>query len=73
MARVPGTSPAGIPADFVQGSAAATWNITHNLGRIPAITIYDTSNKVMEADVTATTTTATLVFASAKAGRAVIR
>ena len=73
MARIPGTTPGAIPPDHVQSGAAATWNITHNLGRLPQIVCVDNSGEVLHAEVTVTTTTATIVHSTAKTGRAIIR
>lgn len=55
---------------YVQTVPSAGWIISHTLGRLPAtMTIYDTSGEVVEADVTANSTTITIIFAEPQAGR----
>ena len=35
---------------FTQGIPSATWNITHNLGKFPSVSVVDTSNQLMYGD-----------------------
>jgi hypothetical protein len=58
-----------------QGSASATWNITHNLNTTEVnVQVYGTDNKVLMPDeiLVQTPTTATIYFNSAVAGKAVV-
>ena len=36
----------------VQAAALATWSITHNLNKFPAVTVVDSGNNKVEGDVT---------------------
>ena len=36
---------------FVQSTAAATWNITHNLGKFPSVSIVDSGNTIVHGDI----------------------
>jgi hypothetical protein len=56
---------------FTQGVPAATWNITHNLGKFPSITVIDTGNTVVVGEYNYTSNTnVTLTFSAAFAGKA---
>jgi len=65
--------PTGPSAGYVhtQPSAAATWSITHGRGRLPDVAIY-VGGVLVEADVAATTTTASISFPAPTAGYAVL-
>ncbi|GJE27935.1 hypothetical protein [Methylobacterium organophilum] len=66
-------SPGGSGAtERAQVTPAGTWIIPHGLGRRPIVTVYDTSGAEMLADVVATATTVTIVFAVPTAGSVVL-
>lgn len=52
MARFPVAS-GGSDAKFIftQGSPAATWNITHGLGKFPSVTVVDSTKDEVEGDI----------------------
>jgi hypothetical protein len=52
----------------------STWVITlpNDLGRLPAVTIYDDLGEVVEADVTATSTVVSISFPAPATGTAII-
>jgi hypothetical protein len=55
----------------VQSVAAATWTVTHNLGRRPAVTVTDSSGRVVLGDVLHLSTSAVeITFSAAFAGEA---
>lgn len=57
--------------EFTQGVPATTWNITHNLGKFPSITVIDTGNTVVIGEYNYTNNkTVTLTFSAAFAGKA---
>ena len=57
--------------EFTQGVPATTWNITHNLGKFPSITVIDTGNTVVTGEYNYTSNkTVTLTFSAAFAGKA---
>jgi hypothetical protein len=69
----PGSGGTGPPVQFNQATPNGTWIITHNLNRRPAaVTIYLNSGEEVEADVVSTTTVATITFATAQSGQAVL-
>ena len=35
---------------FTQGTPSATWNITHNLGKFPSVSVVDTADQLMYGD-----------------------
>jgi len=35
---------------FIQGIPSATWNITHNLGKFPSVSVVDTADQLMYGD-----------------------
>jgi hypothetical protein len=45
------TGPGNGSLVFTQVSAAATWDIVHNLGMYPSVTVVDTGNSVLIPDV----------------------
>ena len=56
---------------FTQGVAATTWNITHNLGKFPSITVIDTGNTVVVGEYNYTSNTnVILTFSAGFAGKA---
>ena len=57
--------------EFTQGVPATTWNITHDLGKFPSITVIDTGNTVVTGEYNYTSNkTVTLTFSAAFAGKA---
>jgi len=62
----------GVPTFvFTQGVAATTWNIQHNLGKFPSITVIDTGNTVVTGEYNYTSNTnVILTFSAAFAGKA---
>ena len=65
-------SSAGTPTFvFSQNTPATTWNIIHNLGKFPSITVIDTGNTVVNGEYNYTSNKAvTLTFSAAFAGKA---
>ena len=56
---------------YVQGVASTTWNIQHNLGKFPSITVIDTANTVVTGEYTYDNiNNVTLTFSAAFAGTA---
>ena len=56
---------------FIQGVAATTWNITHNLNKFPSITVIDTGNTVVTGEyIYIDSNNVTLTFSAAFAGKA---
>ena len=56
---------------FTQGAPATTWNIQHNLGKFPSITVIDTGNTVVNGEYTYTdNNNVVLNFSAAFAGKA---
>ena len=56
---------------FNQGVAATTWNVNHNLGKFPSITVIDTANTVVTGEYTYTdNNNVTLTFSAGFAGKA---
>ncbi len=54
-----------------QSSASATWNITHNLNRFPAVTIVDSAGDVVIADINHTNSNNLIInFGSSFSGKA---
>jgi hypothetical protein len=63
----------GIKNGYVhnQGAASASWNITHNLGKYPSVSVVDSANtKVYGGVVYNSVNQVTLVFSSAFSGKA---
>ena len=57
--------------EFDQGAAATTWDITHNLGKFPSITVIDTGNTVVTGEYNyVTNNRVILTFSAAFAGKA---
>jgi len=42
--------PAGSTFEYVQSSPSAFWNITHNLGHNPSVTVIDSADSEVEGD-----------------------
>jgi len=62
-----------VPAtfEFTQGVPSTTWNIIHNLGKFPSITVIDTGNTVVTGEYNYTSDkNVTLTFTAAFAGKA---
>ena len=59
--------PTGAPLRL-DASLAATWILPHPLGRVPAAQVVLASGENVIADLSATPTTVTVVFAAAQAG-----
>ena len=56
---------------FTQGVAATTWNIQHNLGKFPSITVIDTGDTVVAGEYTyIDNNNVTLTFSAGFAGKA---
>lgn len=56
---------------FDQATASATWNIAHNLGKYPSVTVTDSSGNVVVGDVNHTdANNLTVSFRAAFAGHA---
>jgi len=57
--------------EFTQGVPAVTWNIQHNLGKFPSITVIDTADTVVTGQYTyIDNNNVTLTFSAAFAGKA---
>ena len=57
--------------EFTQGVPATTWDITHNLGKFPSITVIDTGNTVVTGEYNyVTNNRVILTFSSAFDGKA---
>lgn len=56
----------------VQASPAGTWSIPHTFGRLPVVTVYDSTGAQVEADVSATDSSVSIMFATPIAGEAVL-
>lgn len=55
----------------VQGSPSATWTVTHNLGKRPAVSVVDSAGSLVEGDISYTNdNTAVLTFVGAFSGEA---
>ena len=54
-----------------QGVSSAVWNITHNLGWQPNVTVQDSGGSVVEGEISYTSTNAlTVTFSGAFSGKA---
>lgn len=65
----------GVDKNYVhnQGVASAIWNITHNLGKFPSVTVVDSSGREVVGDVQhLTINTLTINFSAGFAGKAYI-
>ena len=68
----PGASASGGGSQYEQVTSLATWTISHTLGRRPTVTVYIGSGELVITDLTASTTSVTITFASPTAGFAVL-
>lgn len=56
---------------YTQLSAASTWNITHNLGKFPSVSVVDSANNVVIGDIQYTNTNElTITFNASFSGKA---
>ena len=55
-----------------QATPSASWAIPHPFGRLPSVTVYDASGSELIADISATPTMVSVVFAKPTAGSAVL-
>ena len=56
---------------FTQGASSATWSITHTLGKYPSVSVVDSGNNIVHADVIYNSTSSiTLNFKAAFSGKA---
>jgi hypothetical protein len=60
--------PAGEARRYDVSSPAGTWILPHDLGRVPSVAVYLASGEAVIADVSASTTTITVTFATAQTG-----
>ena len=66
-----GSAPQSGTFEFDQAIPAATWDITHNLGKFPSITVIDTGNTVVNGEYNYTNSNRVLLtFSAAFAGKA---
>ena len=66
-----GSAPQSATFEFDQGAPATTWDITHNLGKFPSITVIDTGNTVVFGEYDYTNSNRViLTFSAAFAGKA---
>jgi hypothetical protein len=56
------------PQRYDQSSASSSWNISHSLGRVPHVQVFDTSGNAVTADVYATTTGISVAFSQPQTG-----
>lgn len=55
----------------IQSSPSTTWNVTHNLGFFPSVTVVDSANEKVEGEVQyIDTNTLTISFSSGFSGNA---
>lgn len=69
---IPGGEASDNALVHVQASPSASWIFGHPLGRVPNITVYDTSNVEIECDITADATTVNISADAPFAGTAVL-
>lgn len=56
---------------FTQSTAATTWNITHNLGKFPSVSVVDSGNSIVYGNIDYTSENAlTITFSAAFSGKA---
>jgi hypothetical protein len=68
-----GSSGGSIGFEHPQEAPAATWQISHSFGRNPAITVIDSNNQVVLADVEYTSATqVTVTFAAPTSGKVIL-
>lgn len=64
--------PAGGALNFVQATPAATWSITHNLGRLPGVIVIIDGEQVLTDVEHSSINSLAIVFPSPTAGEAVL-
>lgn len=57
---------------YAQTVPLATWTISHTLGRMPSVSLYDSFGEQVDADVTASPTAVTASYPSPRIGTAVL-
>ena len=67
----PVTPTPGASVEYIQSIPAATWTITHNLGRVPSVQVF-IDGELVETDVVSTSTVTTVTFPSPQSGVAVL-
>jgi hypothetical protein len=68
---VGGINQPAVAYHHTQGIASATWNITHNLGWYPNVTVQDSGGSIVEGEITYTSSnTLTVTFSGAFQGDA---
>lgn len=56
---------------YTQGSASSVWTITHNLGKMPSVTVVDSSGNEVEGDIKYNSSNqVTVTFSAGFAGKA---
>ncbi len=60
--------------EHTQNSASSTWTISHNLGRVPSVTLVDGTGSEMESTVThIDENTAVVTFSQPESGKAYLK
>lgn len=68
---VGGINQPAVAYHHVQGTASATWNITHHLGWYPNVTVQDSGGSIVEGEISYTSSnTLTVTFSGAFRGDA---
>lgn len=68
---VGGINQPAVAYHHTQGISSAVWNITHNLGWYPNVTVQDSGNSIVEGEITYTSSnTLTVTFSGAFRGDA---
>lgn len=68
---VPAIAAQALAYQHTQGSASASWVITHNLGFMPNVTVQDSAGNIVEGEIAYTSSNSlTVSFASAFSGKA---
>jgi hypothetical protein len=71
IASGPGATGGDLSYVFTQATAATSWSVTHNLGKYPSVTVVDSGNSVLLADVHyVDTNSLTVNFGAATSGKA---
>lgn len=71
----PGSGSSGLDSHYTHDQlvAASIWNVVHNLGKFPSVTVVDSGNNVVFGDVQfIDVNTLTITFTSAFGGKAYI-
>ena len=53
---------------ITQSTPAATWILSHTIGRVPAVSVYLASGEQVDTDVVASASTVTVTFATPQTG-----